>query len=101
MKDSENYKLVKKGMMGMRSINVLDRTEKDKFGKVKIIKVLEGYPAFEVGLKVDDYVLKINGVEIFDFFDIIDLGSLTSPGDKMTILINRKGKKKEFTFNVK
>ena len=72
----------------------------DKDGKVYIVNLFEGAPAKKAGIKVGDYILKIND-ESMEGKSATEISSLVKYGDgeDVKITINRDGK--ELDFNIK
>ncbi len=59
-----------------------------------ISSVLENSPANEAGLKAGDKILKIDGSHVFTASDVT-IGIQLSKGDRINLLVNRNGEKKE------
>lgn len=59
-----------------------------------ISSVVENSPAYEAGLKEGDKILKIDGSHVFTASDVT-IGIQLSKGDKVNLLVNRNGEKKE------
>lgn len=59
-----------------------------------ISSVVENSPAYEAGLKAGDKILKIDSSHVFTASDVT-IGIQLSKGDKINLLVNRNGEKKE------
>jgi len=56
-------------------------------------KVIKDSPAEKAGIKAGDIIYRINDKKIEDYADLVRILNYYDPGDKVTILISRKGKK--------
>jgi len=68
---------------------------KDTSGAI-ITQVVEGSPADKAGLKVNDVIKKINGKSVSNASDVVSFIHSYSPGDEITIAIEREGKVIQF-----
>lgn len=64
----------------------------------EIAGVVDGGPAEKAGMKDDDRILKIGKQEISDIYDYMDALRKYKPGDRIKVIILRKGKKIELTL---
>ena len=64
------------------------------FSTQTVSKVVENSPALEAGLQAGDKILKIDGSRVFTPSDV-SIGIQLSKGDKITLLVDREGTKKE------
>lgn len=63
-------------------------------------KVVEGSPAEEAGLAVNDIITKINDTEIKSSGDLVDYISACAPKDVLTVSVYRQGETLELTLTV-
>lgn len=95
---------VDRGWLGV-VIQEVDRDLAESFGLDKpggaLVAQLEpGGPADNAGLKVGDIILKFNGTAIMTSGDLPHAVGSTAPGDKVSMLIVRKGKEKALKVEV-
>ncbi len=69
---------------------------KEDQGGVLISDVIEGSPAQKAGLKRGDVVIEFNGKKVTNVSEFRNMVALTPPGTKVTVVVIRKGKRKEF-----
>jgi PDZ domain/Aspartyl protease len=69
----------------------LELVTDDTFERVIIDHVYAGSPAHEAGLEVGDEIIEINGADVSDFQLPQIRSMLSQDGEKIEILINRKG----------
>ncbi len=77
--------------------------ETQRYGLPKgaaIVSVSEDSPAEEAGLKENDIVTAVNGVEITDRTGLSDAVSACEPGDKLVLSVYRQGQTLEITVTV-
>ena len=70
-------------------------------GVVKVISPIDSSPAYEVGVKAGDYIVKINDIQVQGktLSEAVDL--MRGPvGSEIEITIRRKGVKKSLIFNI-
>ena len=67
---------------------------------VLVTGVAEDSPAEKGGLKRDDVVLKINGRDIKNVQDIMNIIGVTAPGSKVLFTVDRNGRQEEVSVKV-
>lgn len=67
---------------------------------VRIMGVVDGYPAAEAGFKVYDNILKVDGKPVEDTQQLIDLTS-EKRGEKITLTYEREGKERKQTVTLR
>ena len=70
-------------------------------GVVKVISPIDGSPAYRVGVKAGDYIVKINDVQVQgkSLSEAVEL--MRGPvGSDIEITVRRRGKKKALTFTI-
>lgn len=67
----------------------------------RIGRVLEGYPAEEVGLKENDKIIEIDGEEVKYWEEVIDVLHSKKEGETTTLLVARDGEMLTFTVKGK
>lgn len=82
---------VSKPYMGITGTNVTERASElyELPIGVYVTEVLEGSPAAEAGLKVEDVIVAFNGVEIVDFNDLVTEIAKYKPGETITLKVVR------------
>ncbi len=60
----------------------------------------EGSPAQEAGLQVGDVITKYNGKRIYNFREVLVYNQFNQSGKKVTLVVDRNGESKEFTFDM-
>lgn len=92
------------GYLGVRILDVDD--DLGEYFKVKkgegvlILGVLEDSPAEEAGLKAGDVVLEFDGKEIKDVQSFRKYVAKSEPGEDVSIVVKRKGKKQTFEVGI-
>jgi WD40 repeat protein len=64
-------------------------------GKVQVVNVAKGSPADEVGLRMGDFVMKLNGESISSMDEVIDRLRTVNLGDSVTLTIERDSQELE------
>jgi serine protease Do len=67
-------------------------------GAAVIASVEDGSPADEAGLQQGDIVVSIEGEELQEFLQLGNSVSQKSPGDEISITVDRNGERREFTI---
>ena len=62
--------------------------------------VLDGSPAKKAGLRADDVVLRIAGLEVTKLLPAVEAVRRTKPGSDLTVRVNRDGKEVDITVKV-
>ena len=70
-----------------------------KYGVI-VNELIDDSPAEESGLEIDDIIVAIDGEEITDYDDLVDLMDDHEVGDKVTINIFRDGEKMDVTVEL-
>ena len=78
-----------RAVMGIRTGEVTDQG-------APISSVTSGLPADKAGLKSDDVIVKLAGTALAAGQTVSDLLAEKSPGDKVSVVVRRKGEEKEF-----
>ncbi|HNV81855.1 MAG: Do family serine endopeptidase [Tenuifilaceae bacterium] len=98
--DIIEYGEVQRAMLGV-SISELNIEKAKKYNVddlkgVLIAGIAEGGAAEEIGLKVGDVILEVNGVEVNAPNQLQEQISKYRPNDKITLLVNSSNKKKQY-----
>ncbi len=64
-----------------------------------VTEVIKDSPADKAGIKVGDVIVKVNDQKVSSAAELVSIIHSYTPGDKVKIVVNRKGK--ELTFEVK
>jgi predicted metalloprotease with PDZ domain len=59
-----------------------------------VTRVEKESPADSAGIKEDDIIVEVNGRQIYDADDLVKTIGREKPGEKVNIIVNRKGEKK-------
>lgn len=98
--DLKEYGRVQRAILGVSINDVTAKLVEDKnletIEGVYISSVSEGGAASEAGIKDGDVVLSINGVNVNTVAELQERFSRYRPGDRVPILIKRKGKTKQY-----
>jgi len=96
--DLKNYGLVQRAFIG---VIIEDVTQKvmDEFNLPNTNGVLvnglsNGGAAHDAGIKVDDIILKVENIKVNDVPELQEQIGKFKPGDRITVVIQRKGEKK-------
>lgn len=65
---------------------------------VYVAEVTPGGPADEAGVQEGDLIVSLDGVEINESDDIIDVRNSHAPGDEVSIVVERNGRRLELTM---
>ncbi|MFB6340804.1 trypsin-like peptidase domain-containing protein [Saccharicrinis sp. FJH62] len=103
--DLMEYGEVQRAFLGvmMRDIDA-DFAEENHLLDMKgvyVNELVEDGGAKEAGIKAGDVIVGINGAEVNSGSQLLEQLSRYRPGDKITVDVNRKGTKKEFTVTLK
>lgn len=102
--DIKKYGAVQRAVMGIVGVNI-----NSDFTKKYDLKVTEGAvvaefsensPAKSAGMKEGDVVTHINGTPLRSMAELQEQVSKYRPGDKITVIVNRKGEVKELTLQL-
>lgn len=105
MDDLLKFGKVQRGVLGVAILEISqDLAEKEGLKELKGVLVqevtLDG-SASKAGVKKGDVIDKVNGVEVNSVSGLQEVIGKYRPGDKVTLLINRKGEIKELTAVLK
>ena len=96
--DLKNYGLVQRAFIG---VIIADVTQKvmDEFNLpntdgVLVSDLSDGGAAYEAGIKADDIILKVENIGVNGVPELQEQIGKYKPGDKITVIIQRKGEKK-------
>ncbi|MEQ2005393.1 MAG: M6 family metalloprotease domain-containing protein [Limisphaerales bacterium] len=78
-----------RAVMGIRTGEVTDQG-------APISSVTSGLPADKAGLKADDVIVKVAGTTLATGQTVSELLAEKSPGDKVSVVVRRKGEEQEF-----
>lgn len=78
-----------RAIMGIRTGEVTDQG-------APVTSVTSGLPADKAGLKADDVIVKIAGTALAAGQTVSELLAEKSPGDKVSVVVRRKGEEQEF-----
>ena len=105
MKDLIEYGAIQRGYLG-----VIIRDVEGNFAKEKGLKVTEGVYVDQIdktssaqksGVKVGDVIIGVNGKEVKSSPELLGIIAEKSPGDKIKLTVDRKGKKLDFDVTLK
>jgi serine protease Do len=106
VEDLIQYGTVQRGILGVEDIKDID----SDFAKDKGLDQLEGIyvggirensGAREAGLKEGDIIIKVNDINVNTVAELQEQVSKYRPGEKLNILVNRKGTEKLFSVVLK
>lgn len=98
--DLLKYGSVQRGMLGVTIITMNGSLAKEK--KVEFIKgvwiesVGEDSAAEKAGIEAGDVIVKVDGISVTTSPRLQEIIAQHRPGDKLSVVVNRKGKEKEF-----
>ncbi len=99
MDDLLEFGEVQRGLLGILITDVNARlAEREGLDVVKgvyVLSVYENSAAEEVGIKPEDVITKIEGIEVDNVAELQELVARNRPGDKVRVTFNRNGKVKE------
>ena len=97
--DIKKYGEVKRAILGVRIQDITSElAEKEgiaEFKGVYVPDVIEGSAADKAGVKKGDIILKVNDIDVNSSSNLQEQISKYYPGQKVKLLINRKGSRKE------
>jgi Do/DeqQ family serine protease len=100
VKDLINYGVVQRAILGVSIGEITAEFAKDKgidkIEGVYVSEVRDNSAAKEAGIEVGDIILKINNITVNSPAELQEQVGRYSPGDKITVLIKRKEKMKQF-----
>lgn len=74
-----------------RGTAVLGVTGDEDESRCRIVRVAEGYPAHEAGLKAGDVITKFDSRPVKNFAELTELVRKASPGDEVKVEVQRDG----------
>ncbi|EDP94179.1 Do family serine endopeptidase [Kordia algicida OT-1] len=100
VEDLLKYGAVQRGMLGVNITTLNSKLAKEKdidlTQGVFIASVNDGSAADKAGLKNGDVIVKVDDRDVKTSPELQELIALKRPGDAVTLLVNRKGKEKEY-----
>ena len=85
------------------SVRAIDHADKKamkiSFG-VQIVEVVKDSPADRAGLIAEDVIQKLDGKDILAPKDLTEAVKAREPGEKVNLLVNRKGSRKDFAVQL-
>ena len=103
--DLIKYGVVQRGYLGVMILKMdaqlAEEKELDVSGGVYVDSLLENSAAADAGLKVGDVILEVNNLKVKSAPELQEIVGRQSPGDKVALKINRKGKEKELSVILK
>ncbi len=89
------------GFLGVATVQVTPPVATERNLKVDkgalVRQVTSGSPADKAGIKVDDVIVKIDGKSVTSPQDVVGIVRAKSPGNKISIEVNRNGATKTFS----
>ncbi|MBN1415898.1 MAG: Do family serine endopeptidase [Bacteroidales bacterium] len=105
VKDLIEFGVVQRAIIGVSIGDVTAELAKqknlDKIEGVYVTDVRDNSAAREAGIERDDIILKINEIEVNSTAELQEQVGRYRPGDKITVLIKRKGKVKQFEVTLR
>ena len=102
--DLLKYGSVQRGMLGItiRTMNGnLAKGKKIEFIKgVWVENVNEDSAAEKAGIEAEDIIVKVDGISVYTSPRLQEIIAQHRPGDKVSVVVNRKGKEKEFSVTL-
>lgn len=103
--DLKQYGTVQRALLGIMggdvNAQVVEEKELSVNEGVYVSEVQEGGAAEEGGVKKDDVITAINGVNVKTMAQLQEQIARFRPGDKVKVSVNRKGKNESFTCTLK
>jgi Do/DeqQ family serine protease len=102
--DLLKYGSVQRGMLGITIRTMNGNLAKEK--KIEFIKgvwvenVNEDSAAEKVGIEAGDVIVKVDGISVSTSPRLQEIIAQHRPGDKVSVVVNRKGKEKEFSVTL-
>jgi Do/DeqQ family serine protease len=96
--DLKNYGLVQRAFIGVIIADVtqqiMDEFNLPNTDGVLVSDFSDGGAAYEAGIKADDIILKVENIAVNGVTELQEQIGKYKPGDKITVIIQRKGEKK-------
>jgi S1-C subfamily serine protease len=102
--DLLKYGTVQRGMLGVTITTMNGNLAKEK--KIDFIEgvwvqsVNEDSAAEKAGIEEGDVIVKVDGISVGTSPRLQEIIALHRPGDKISVIVNRKGKEREFTVTL-
>ncbi|MDP2316189.1 MAG: trypsin-like peptidase domain-containing protein [Pseudomonadota bacterium] len=91
---------VSRGYMGVQMASIPEVAQQALGKGVLIAEVVPDGPAAKAGIQSGDVVVKIGSREVEDQTDMLRVVAGTPPGEKVDVLVMRKGKEKKLTVEL-
>ena len=103
--DLQKYGMVQRGYLGLmiRSVdgNLAREKELDVTKGVYVDSITVHSAAGEAGVEVGDVILKVDNIDVASSAELLEVIGRHHPGDKVSIVVDRKGKEKEFMVTLR
>ncbi len=103
--DLKEYGTVQRALLGVNIRDVdaklAEELDMDKPEGVYVVNVNKGSAAEEAGIEKEDVIVKVNDVTVEKVSELQEQISRYSPGDKITVWVERNGKLKKFLVTLK
>lgn len=103
--DMRKFGVVQRAVLGVRMGDITNELATEKKLKTRngayVSEVVEGSAAQKAGIKADDVIINVNGVEIRNSAQLQEQIGRFSPGDKVTVDVLRDGKVQKFNVELK
>ncbi len=103
--DLIEFKAVQRAFLGVTITEVTaDLVKEKRLGKIEgvyVNDVREGGAAKAAGIEADDIILRINDVDVNSPSELTEQINRYRPGDRVTVLIKRSGKMKQFNITLR
>lgn len=103
--DMRKFGVVQRAVLGVRMGDITSELATEKKLKSRngayVSEVVEGSAAQKAGIKADDVIINVNGVEIRNSAQLQEQIGRFSPGDKVTVDVLRDGKVQKFNVELK
>ncbi|MBB4079634.1 Do/DeqQ family serine protease [Lewinella aquimaris] len=103
--DLREFGVVQRGLLGARiqQLNTAFAKTKDidRDNGVYVAEVMDGSAAQEAGLQEGDVILSVDGVATLRSSDLLEQLGRHRPGDKVVLSVERDGRKRELTAQLK
>jgi Do/DeqQ family serine protease len=105
VQDLIEFGTVQRAIMGVQISEITSELAKDKgldqLKGVYVQEVNDNSAAKEAGIEVGDIIIQINGVAVNSPSELQELVGRSRPGDKISVLVKRKDKSKQFEVTLR